>query len=255
MKLIYLKMAVVGVFLSFTTAANAGVLYGGDGQLHSIDSSTGLSSVIDSGDTAYRLGLAYNGLTDVMYSIGSFDGCLSTVNLTNGDTSAVGCGTGRLTGLTFSNDFNKLYSLDFNGGPLMEIDPLTGGTTLIGGGGNSMLDLSTDSSGSVYGGGFGGISLFDVTTGIATLIGGDRTWTAIAFNDNDVLFGVDLSGDALYTINILTGLSTLVGGDIGNDVRGLAFANSVEVDVPEPSTLGIFGLGLFGIGYRRFRKQ
>jgi hypothetical protein len=43
-------------------------------------------------------------------------------------------------------------------------------------------------------------------------------------------------------LDVLTGISTIASRD-------------VQVDVPEPSTLAIFGLGLMGLASRRFKKQ
>lgn len=233
--------------------AQATPLYGADDTLYSIDSSTGASVAINSGNSAYRLGLAWNGATNTMYSVGTFDGTLSTVNLTNGATTVVGDSAFGLTGLAFDNSYSNLYSLDGNGGRLVRVNPNDGSAVVIGGGGNNMLDLSMNSAGVLFGGGFGGIGTFDITTGAFAVIGGSLSWTAIAFDENDQLFGIEINSDALYRIDSATGSATLVGGDIGSDVRGMSFAYSRN-SVPEPGVLALVSLGLLGLAGSRRNK-
>ncbi|MFY7974617.1 MAG: PEP-CTERM sorting domain-containing protein, partial [Rubrivivax sp.] len=95
---------------------------------------------------------------------------------------------------------------------------------------------------------------FNTTTGAFSLIGGSMTWTAIAFDENDQLFGIDIGGDALYRIDTATGNATLVGGKIGGDVRGMSFAYSRNNNVPEPGVLALVSLGLLGVAASRRKK-
>jgi hypothetical protein len=250
----FTRAAAALAFTLSTLAAQAAPLYGADNTLYSIDSSTGASVAIASGNSAYRLGLAWNGNTNTMYSVGLFDGTLSTVNLSNGATTVVGDSAFRLTGLAFDTTYSTLYSLDFNGGPLIRVDPTNGSAVAVGGGNNNMLDLSMNSAGVLFGGGFGGIGTFNTTTGAFTAIGGSLTWTAIAFDENDQLFGIDIGGDALYRIDTATGNATLVGGRIGGDIRGMSFAFSRNNNVPEPGVLALVSLGLLGVAASRRKK-
>lgn len=250
-----LAVAVLAVG-TFAGSAQAGPLYAADNTLYSINAATGASSAIASNNSNFRLGLAYNGVTNTMYSLGSFTGSLYTLNLANGATSMVGDNNFSMTGLAFSNDYQTLYSMNGNGGSLLRVNPTNGAGVVIGGGSNQMLDLSMNSAGVLFGGGFGGIGTFNTSTGAFSRIGGSLSWTAIAFDENDVLYGIELNGDALYRIDTANGNATLVGGRIGGDVRGMDFAvaDAPANDIPEPASLALFGLGALGIAAMRRRK-
>ena len=77
--------------------------------------------------------------------------------------------------------------------------------------------------------------------------------TAIAFDENDALYAIRTTGDALITIDIDTLTYSTIGGDIGGDVRGMAFVTPSAV--PIPSALWLFGSGLLGlVGIARRKK-
>jgi hypothetical protein len=249
-----------GTLLAASTA-NAASLYGSDfiGQiLFQIDENTGSSVAIATGD--FGGGLAFNPITQTMYSNGAFTGGnIDTVNLSTGAQTFVLYTGLDLTGLTFSGDFTKLYSLNGNGGSLVSIDLASKDFRIIGPTNVNLLDLATDSHGAVFGGGLGGLFYtVDPSTGATSPVGGSLSWTSIAFGPNDVLYGIELYADGLYTINPADGSATLIGGHIGNDVRGLAYAFAPPASTPIPSTLPLLvtGIGVLGlVSWRRTHRR
>jgi len=106
-----------------------------------------------------------------------------------------------------------------DGGRLLTIDPTTGVGTLVGnvaeGATNfsRVTGLAINSAGEMLGTGLGDLFRVDPSTGEATSIGllGFRTAEGIAFDENDVLYGITQFPEQLITIDTNTGLGTLVG--------------------------------------------
>lgn len=239
---------------------NAAPLFGsefGGAGIYDINATNG--SAVNNGSAGhYTPGLAYNGLTGTMYA--NARSALYAINTSNAVTTLIGgFGGGGYTGLTFSGDFASLYAI--RGGDFYSINQTTAATTLIGNLGgptdSGVVDLATDSSGTVYMMGLdANIYTVNVGSGLSTLIGavsgisGDLGVTSISFDENDVLHGITTRNDTLITIDLNTLSATTIGGDIGTDVRGLAFAIDAP-QVPEPGMLAIFGLGILGLGFAR----
>lgn len=209
-------------------------LYGLDSgkTLVSIDTTTGEATAIGVGDYqdafgGFGVGLAYHPGSDTMYSR-SFDN-LYTVDLSDGSTSLIGPSPGFLTGLTFDSVFSTLYSVGQGTGDFAMVHPATGDPIIIGNTGQATpLGLTTRSDGTVFMSTIAGdLFSIDELTGAATLVasGVGGGLTEIAFDSNDVLYGVTLSGDFLGTIDTDTGSFNTIGTVGFTDIRGLTFVS------------------------------
>lgn len=240
------------------TSTHAQTLIGSEfsgNPIFEIDGTTGIGVSIGGGTTARLPGLAYNPNTDTLY--GTDQNNLYIVNPSDGTTALVGPhGPQDVTGLTFNSGFTSLYSLG-NNGQLYSIDPTTGAQTAIGPLGVSpadIVDLATDSTGTVYAAGIdSNLYTVNTTTGVATSLGaitgtGGIGLTAIAFAADDTLFAIDTSTDRLMTVDVVTRVATDVGGPgIGGDIRGLAVLGGglgSATAVPTLSTPGLIAIGL-----------
>ena len=216
--------------------------YMGD-DIYEIDGATGTPTRIGGGTTNTLPGLAYNPNTGRLF--GTDEQNLYTVDLSDGNVILrLGAhGAQRVTSLTFDAAYTVMYAVGYDG-ILYSISPATGTQTAIGALGaepNRILALATNSAGTVYGTGTAN-ELFTVNTatGAATLLG-DITdingnvfgfgLTAIAFGDDDTLYGIETLTDKLMTLDVNTRVATPVGtAAIGSDIRGLAFIPPPDSD-------------------------
>lgn len=229
--------------------------YGGS-VIYEIDGVTGEAVPIGGGTTNTLPGLAYNPNTSTLF--GTDQNNLYTVNPSNGVTSLIGAHGGQdVTGLTFDGAYTVLYAIGYNG-TLYSINPATGAQTAIGPLGaspNVILELATNSAGTVYGTGTSNnLYTVNTSTGAATLLGAmsgtSNGLTAIAFAADDTLYAIDTGTDRLMTVDVGTRVATPVGtARIGSDIRGMAVVDLASpsddsVAVPTMGTLGLIALSL-----------
>tara|TARA_R110002111_G_scaffold46192_9_gene83258 strand:+ start:1223 stop:2041 length:819 start_codon:yes stop_codon:yes gene_type:complete len=232
--------------LSISNVVAAVSLYALDGRSNTfgiIDTTAGAASSLGVGTFSdsiggHGIGLAYNSITGVMYAR-SFDN-LYTIDIGTGATTLIGPSHNDITGLTFDSSFTTLYSISQYDGSFYSVNPDTGATTLIGNSGIlTPLGLSTRSDGTIFGVNiYGRLYTIDPHTGASTLItnGLPGGFSSIAFDADDILYGVKIDGDFLGTIDTSNGSFSQIGSGVGpqyTDVRGLVFA------VPEPTSLAI----------------
>jgi len=243
------------------------MLYGitWDEKLITIDTSTGLGTLVGSLDTSmFSFGLATRSgklyaFDQIADRIRELDPSTAyTLNTINIGVSTVGEG-----GLTFRSDGIGFMSRSSGGtGILWSFDITVPSSTPItsdGGLNPSMDGLDFNSNDILYGLSQDDNKLYIInqTTGATVLVGdpgvidNDHV-SGLAFRSDNVLFA-ELSG-SLYKINSSNGQATLIGG-IGYSVSGLTFLGEKPAEVPEPMTMILLGSGLAGVGlYRRLRK-
>jgi hypothetical protein len=235
--------------------------YGG-GAMYQIDRATGNFTTLCDPSTGLLPGLAFNPNTNTLYGVDETN--LYTVNRTTCVATLVGPTGHQVTGLTFNTTFTTLYSIGYDGN-LYSINPATGTATSIGAMGVAspglgVTDLATRSDGAVFSAGVdNNLYSVNVATGAFTSLGaitgtGGGGLTAIAFDNLDVLYGINTSTDRLMIVDTTTLAATDVGtAAVGSDVRGLAFvgnvaAASLNIPVPALDTLGLLLLmGVVGV--------
>jgi hypothetical protein len=135
-----------------------------------------------------------------------------------------------------------------NGGTWLKVNPVTGAFTTFGSNVLGLYDIAFDSTGVLWGSTGDALYTFDLTTGAATFKGtlstaGQLAISGIAFDENDVLFGVSNTlNSRLFTINTSTYAATLVGLTGLSQVWDIDFAPAA---VPLPSA-ALMGAGLLG---------
>lgn len=251
------------------SAVQAAPLYGADygnaGNLYGIDTGRGSASVIANigtniGDltsdtragsaTVWGVDLVANTLVTFDPATGSATGSLSIL-----DAEITSIAFDVTTGTLFGND-TLTYGRSSN---LYTIDPVTGGTSLVGSiGYSSVFGLGFDQAGNLFGidDSSKDFLQIDTLTAASTLI------TTGLFNgafdlasdpDTGIMYVSEAFAHKLHTIDLSTGATTYVGpyGN-GSNIAGLAFGVAA---VPVPAALPLMVLGLGALGMARRRRR
>jgi len=242
------------------------VLYGTtylDNQLVSVDTTTGISTIVASLGTATNpFGLAsYN---NGLYTYDPNAGTVAQIDpATGANLRTIDVGVGALTGqgglainasgIGFvSSAFDNPTSLNLTNN-LYEFNLATGATLMHTSTTDTLEALAFNGAGALYGLGKldGDLYRIDTTTGAMTLVGNTGVMSGnptggLTFGANGTLYAT--IDDSLYTLNTTTGAATSVmdpatigtlGGIGVNSISGLAFVNTAAV--PEPSTVVLAG--------------
>jgi hypothetical protein len=279
---------VAGAFLLLTAGAAGAdplVLYGGNGNdgnggaLVTINPTTGAGTLVGTPVPGRGLsGLAFLSNTELFGStVSGFNGSSTLIRI-NPDTGAligtavpitaggvaisigdlaVQPGTGVLFGLRSNEDPFKL------GGRLYTIDPTTGVATLVGstgavvGGGIAFAPNGTLYQTTLLNGTPVLNTLNPATGAVLTSVPDSFFFEGLGVSPDGTIFGTD-GGDTIFTINPTTGAPTFVGNTGTGHASDLDFRPAVVLPpaVPEPASLGLFGMGMLGlIGYCRWRRK
>ena len=267
-------LAALGL-LAATVPANAGLLYGVNLSLDTldvIDTTSFVRTTVGPLGANFRgaVGLAYDSGSDRLFSSGgSVDTSLYSVDRNTGTASIIGNhGISRLFGLAFDSLNDVLYGVDAGGSgtvpTLVTLDTLTGTSTSVALLAGRIDGLAYDSTNDRLLGYsiFDGLFEIDRTTGFRTLLDSTRLLGVggLAYDpDQDLVWSSDAAA-FLVTFdpnNGFTPTRQLAGGRIGGS-SGFAFVSTAvaPAPVPEPSTLAALGVGLLTIGIftRRRRK-
>ena len=284
----FLVAGLVAVGLS--TQAHALAVYGltDSGSLVAFDSASPTSirstvAVSGLGSGTSLVGIDFRPATGQLYGLSS-DSRLYTINLASGLATAVGsAGAFTLGGGSYGFDFNPTVDriravsttdqnlrLNPNDGTLAATDG-----TLAYAAGDRNAGANPNIAGAAYTNSFAGATtttLYDIDSALGILVTqappnngllntvgalGVATSANIGFdifffgNQAFASLGSDAAGYGFYGINLATGAASLIGS-FGN---GLLIRDIAIAQVPEPSTMAIFGMGLLGLGLQLRRKR
>jgi hypothetical protein len=272
-----MKKLIITLFLSLTCeiAVAGPILYGigengGSSVLYSVDTTTGGATFI--GNTGQSLrGLAINPLTGRAYASASTQSGgtgFYEIDLASGTASIISTlgnfatlefdGLGNLYGYTSRNTGYDFFNIDeINGtGVLLNDNALNTGV-------HALFDIAFSSFDNEmyfyqqWSGGTGdGISTVNLADGTVTSVSTgplQQYRPDIAVDNSGNFYALDrVTNSSLYSLNTTTASTSLIGLN-GVRLQSIAFAENVQV--PEPSTLAIFALGMIGLASRRFKKQ
>lgn len=179
-------------------------------------------------------GLALDPNSNTLYGVDSDTDLLIAIDAATGSGSPVGpVGFSNVGSLAFDSNRNVLYGTTNVAQTLIEIDPLTGAGTTIGQTGfQNVWGLAFDAvSDTLFGMDSSVVRsqliTIDLVSGKGTVVGElffGANILGLAFDpDAGVLFGVNLSGNSLVTIDPASASTTRIAGGLFDTVIGLTF--------------------------------
>ena len=236
---------------------------GSDQALIAIDLTTFAISVVGATGGSDIDGLAFNSF-GMLFASDNSDDVLRRLSPMTGATSTSVAFNGAVTsvsdsGLAFDSS-NMLYISDDSGGSgtasLYTVNAATAALSLLGVHGADIDAIAFDGSDVLYGIDDTNDELvtLNTTTGaIASVTGSLGIATSseqgLSFDSNGNLWLMNEGDQSLYTLNLSTGAATFQA-DLGDDFESLAI-----IDVPEPSSLTLLGVGIGMMGLAGWRRR
>ena len=286
-------MALSGLLIG-ANAASAGVLYAISGagnapsSLYTVDTTTGAATLVGATGFSHVNGIDFHPVTGVLYGMSSVGfnqfgpSQLITIDPTTGAGTLVATiatpdqlfnvpdisfdSTGTLhafvqrDNVTSGGGFDDLYTIDLTSGLPTRVGEA--GVEV------SRTGLGFDPDDNLFMNGFqtslNSLFSIDAGTGVATpigtLLGGQVIRNALEFDETGKLFSVERPSNQggpsnLLTIDTDTLTMTTVGPMNADSISALASQPPSQVQVSEPVTLALFGLGLAGLGFMRRRRS
>jgi hypothetical protein len=244
-------IGVVAVLLAASNAG-AGTIYTTTNygtHLAQINTSTGASTMIGAFGVGSTYGNAFD-LDGTLYATTN-SSTLARINLTTGAATILGALPTQMYAIDF-DPLGNLYGFGWNGG-LYRLSESNGSGVLVGFSGVlSMMDISFDAFGKLYGTVGGRLYTFNTSTGTVTsniaIVGlaspGDIM--GLMFDEANVLYATaHINSSPLYTINVSTGLATPVAATTG--LNGPHGGDIYVAAVPESGAAGAVLAGIFAL--------
>ncbi len=185
---------------------------------------------------------------DALYTVPFQSTTLYSVNQTTGALHTIGnlSPSSNVVYYAFGSTTTGLYMVDLHGG-LWNINPATGTAALIGSTGLNMQNspYASVSTGSniLYMSLGSNIYTINTTTGLASFLGNKGTTDFGALiNISNTVYGASVvAPNAIYTFDPATGMAAFLTNSNAPD-----YSFGLAAIVPEPSSLGLLGLGIAG---------
>lgn len=240
--------------ITYATSGNGGAI----SNLYTVDIVTGDTTLI--GNTGFSLNSIayYNG---VLYGTERNGGSLVSINTDTGESRVIGTLGANVTSFAISSS-GEAFGWSESSDDAVSINLLTGATSVLGDAG-----VFSATHGLAFAGNMltffnedGNFYDVDQVTGSLTQIsstGLDRYSRGAIDGDISTVDGLYYGltwQESVFGINKLDYTDGSFEGFVATDVKlhTLTFADTAEV--PEPSTLAIFALGLLGLASRKYRK-